>query len=1648
MAYNGYHQPRVTLVFLGFPPAHNQAPTGSGASRRAIVDIPSSNGSKPATLLDIIARAKREQFADDHAVDLSRASVYTGPPDFAQVRPSTSAGLLRDGDFLMVVCCLPPKNGSLPGGEGAASASARRNQPPPIQTRELNSPQSEYGYPMSPWDANPAISPQHSRYASSPANGYPSPTSPYSQYDQPQQWEGHTRSMSANTRYPPQSPQQQDRGLWGNWFHRGQQQHPPQQPQQPPQPPQPQQQRRPQTPSGAPAASPIHGTGHGNFGAIEMDPYPHDDIHHNYSNVPTVNVSLAHSQTQSKFPSREQSPSRRAQSAMAAFPPSRHEDDGATYKRKHTYHVFHHHVYEDGKKGGHHGGHGHGHDDGDEHENRGREKNRQGSGGHDDDHGHGHGPQKGHGGFDAKGAHGGKSSGKDKHGSDPFGSDADLGGHGFSSKPPPSPKKNGFDSHGSKPAKKPAHGSDNDSDFSGFGGHGASKGKAGDSKHGASASSPKKPSGSKFVGDSEDDHHGPSSFGGHKGGKGETTKAGGKPGGKAPAHGSDDDSDFGGFGGGSKTNGKAGVKDSQKPSKGGKDDAFDSKGHGSSPSGKKPSAHNGDDGFFGGGSSPKKSSAGGKNAHHSDDDPMDSHGKAGSKSKQQDNKKAKPGNDDHEFFGGSSSKKDSGDKKKKGNDDDGGFFGGGNGKDQGKDSGEKKSGAGGFFSKLVGKGGDKKAEITDKKAAAGKKPGTRAGGYDYNMSDSDDNAVYEDSPPPSPKKRNDSKQQKGQHGNHKGGYHSDGSVSDDGSYQPAHKASQHKAQGEKNRLPAQKQGKHASIDDDDFGGSHGGKNGSKLQKGSEDDDSDGHHSPKKTSYPPPPKKSAPPAPNKKSTYGSDDESRHNQNPKQSQGSKTPTSPSKSKHHYSDDDSDDFHHHSHAKPNRKSHSDEEADSQHRPSSPSKSSAGKSGGRPPQKKAVLIGINYTGTKVELKGCINDVKAIHQMLVSNLGYEDSSDTIRILTDDAKDPKRMPTKKNILEAIAWLRKDIGPRDSLYFHFSGHGSQQESNDSYENLDETLVPVDYLTAGQIIDNDLNDRLVHGLPKGIRMTCVFDCCHSGTILDLPYQYSADGKLLGPPNLTDQHKSLKGRSSEADVVLLSGCKDSQTSADASFNGQAEGALTFALLETLKKNAGHKVSFLDILRSVRDIMKRRKFSQVPQLSASHEIDFFNNPNDARRRGGSQTNLAAAGNDGYPQMNQHQQNYAQQQQQQQQPPQHQQQYFQQPQQQQPQYRSQQFGSQDSFGNMGSHPISRQSSHGTSASGQGSGNVYSSEGYGYSQGYQQPPQQPRQSAVPPMGYSHSTGGMSNAYRGVDMSNTGSGPSKFMSQQPNAGFQPPQNQQQQGMGSQFFGASQFTEFQNSAAGQIGMQFGAQALQQGQQIVNQNINRYVNMTNLRRYFNVSNSFVLNKIRVLLFPFRNRTWTRLVNRSEHDGQMEGFKPPREDLNAPDLYIPVMAFVTYVLLIGALYGISEKFKPEALGLTSTTALFITGVEILFFKLGCYLLNVTSDVLFLDLVAYCGYKYVPIIGVLVPKLFNLNGWAIYGTFAYLMLAYGFFTLRTMRHIVLPESNSTVNGSNRQRRIYFLFIVVGFQILTAFFLVSTGSPKPHVPKPLTDVKV
>ena len=103
-------------------------------------------------------------------------------------------------------------------------------------------------------------------------------------------------------------------------------------------------------------------------------------------------------------------------------------------------------------------------------------------------------------------------------------------------------------------------------------------------------------------------------------------------------------------------------------------------------------------------------------------------------------------------------------------------------------------------------------------------------------------------------------------------------------------------------------------------------------------------------------------------------------------------------------------------------------------------------------------------------------------------------------------PTHANMIAAFRKLVSSTESGDCAFFHYSGHGGRlaDDNNDEKDGQDETLIPVDYQSAGQIRDDTIFSELVGRMPEGSTLTCLMDCCHSGSVLDLPYTFKADGQ----------------------------------------------------------------------------------------------------------------------------------------------------------------------------------------------------------------------------------------------------------------------------------------------------------------------------------------------------------------------------------------------------------------------------------------------------------------------------------------------------------------------------------------------------------------
>ena len=225
-----------------------------------------------------------------------------------------------------------------------------------------------------------------------------------------------------------------------------------------------------------------------------------------------------------------------------------------------------------------------------------------------------------------------------------------------------------------------------------------------------------------------------------------------------------------------------------------------------------------------------------------------------------------------------------------------------------------------------------------------------------------------------------------------------------------------------------------------------------------------------------------------------------------------------------------------------------------------------------------------------------------------------------------------------------------MVFQFSGHGGQQKdkTGDEKDGMDETILPYDHDKAGQITDDQLYKMLIKPLPPGVLLTCVMDCCHSGTSIDLPFVHVLhtdegevqdgdhfDGfvereaheefvvvgeeeeeeeapkkpKVIPHARSKTARYKMKARrrrktatkskknydnSSDASVVMISGCLDHQTSAGTALGGAMVMAFSKAV-----EDANSDITYKELILGMTDILQHRGFSQIPQLSTARPFN-----------------------------------------------------------------------------------------------------------------------------------------------------------------------------------------------------------------------------------------------------------------------------------------------------------------------------------------------------------------------------------------------------------------------------------------------------------------
>lgn len=242
-----------------------------------------------------------------------------------------------------------------------------------------------------------------------------------------------------------------------------------------------------------------------------------------------------------------------------------------------------------------------------------------------------------------------------------------------------------------------------------------------------------------------------------------------------------------------------------------------------------------------------------------------------------------------------------------------------------------------------------------------------------------------------------------------------------------------------------------------------------------------------------------------------------------------------------------------------------------------------------------------------------------------------------------------------------------------------------------------------------------------------------------------------------------------------------------------------------------------------------------------------------------------------------------------------------------------------------------------------------------------------------------------------------------------------------------------------------------------------MMSLRYYFAVDNKYVVLKMKKILLPFISKQWRRLVRASVsvrigwwrllwfpivlfshlfameqyQEKEPEGPNPststqyglPKVDENAPDLYLPLMSLITYVLLCAVCYGTAGKFNPEVIPDVTTKCFATQVLEVLAIRFGFYMMQ--APIAFLDLFSYTGYKYLGLCINMVVGLvlghFGLGATGYYITFVWTGVAASYFMLKTMANNIPVVTSAT--GPKREMMV---LAFAASQFATMWFVSQT----------------
>lgn len=299
------------------------------------------------------------------------------------------------------------------------------------------------------------------------------------------------------------------------------------------------------------------------------------------------------------------------------------------------------------------------------------------------------------------------------------------------------------------------------------------------------------------------------------------------------------------------------------------------------------------------------------------------------------------------------------------------------------------------------------------------------------------------------------------------------------------------------------------------------------------------------------------------------------------------------------------------------------------------------------ALLIGVDFYFEHTlpdgsyfpSLGGCVRDIRHVESYLTDPARLNIPKANILMLTasDDGNEfpvepEEQWPTYENMVAKFQEITAMAEAGDQLYIQYSGHGGRATT--IYPDIkeatgaDETLVPLDIgdENTRYLRDVELYYLIDQMVRKGLRVTVVFDSCHSGgatrdagkirkrgrSKIDTTPR-PADSLVAPTATLTAAWQNANAGNTRAakpasgwllepkGYTFLAACRANESAFEYPFNGnESNGALTYWMLDTLRQ-AGPEFTYKMLHDRIVAKVHGQFEQQTPLLQGEGDIRVF---------------------------------------------------------------------------------------------------------------------------------------------------------------------------------------------------------------------------------------------------------------------------------------------------------------------------------------------------------------------------------------------------------------------------------------------------------------